>query len=120
MIERYSRAQMSSIWTEEHKFQAYLKVELCDAEAWSKLRQIPEEDVKKLWDNASFDVQKIHAIEQETRHDIVAFTRAVSETPGEEKKWIHYGLTSTDVVDTANGYLLKQANAILRADLQTF
>ena len=78
------------------------------------------EDVEKLWKNASFDLNRIYEIEQETRHDVVAFTRAVSETCGEEKKWVHYGLTSTDVVDTANGYLLKQANDILRADIGRF
>lgn len=111
---------MSSVWTEEHKFQAYLQVELCAAEAWSKLGHIPEEDVQKLWQKAAFDVQRIHDIEQETRHDIVAFTRAVSETLGEERKWIHYGLTSTDVVDTANGYLFKEANEILRSDLKQY
>ena len=63
-------------------------------------------------------MDRIHEIEEITRHDVVAFTRTVSESLGEERKWIHYGLTSTDVVDTANGYLLKQANTILREDLQ--
>ncbi|MEE1147861.1 MAG: adenylosuccinate lyase, partial [Alistipes sp.] len=71
-----------------------------------------------LWKNASFDINRIYEIEQQTRHDIVAFTRAVSETLGEERKWVHYGLTSTDVVDTANGYLLKQANSILLEDIE--
>ena len=71
-------------------------------------------------DRASFDVDRIKAIEAETRHDVVAFTRAVSESLGEERKWIHYGLTSTDVVDTALSYLIKQANSILFQDLQRF
>ena len=79
---------------------------------------MPKEDVEKLWKNASFDINRIYEIEQQTRHDIVAFTRAVSETLGEERKWVHYGLTSTDVVDTANGYLLKQANSILLEDIE--
>ena len=79
---------------------------------------MPKEDVEKLWKNASFSIDRILEIEQQTRHDIVAFTRAVSETLGEERKWVHYGLTSTDVVDTANGYLLKQANAILMDDIE--
>ncbi|EFR90401.1 adenylosuccinate lyase, partial [Listeria innocua FSL S4-378] len=70
--------------------------------------------------NAKFDVDRIHEIELETRHDVVAFTRSVSESLGEERKWVHYGLTSTDVVDTANSYLLKQANEILRKDLENF
>jgi len=120
MIERYSRPEMRAIWTEENKFNAYLKVEIYAAEAWSKLGVIPAEDVEKLWKNAKFSIPRIYEIEQETRHDIVAFTRAVSESLGEEKKWVHYGLTSTDVVDTANGYLIKQANEILLADIEQF
>ena len=120
MIPRYSRPEMSAVWTEENKFGAYLKVEIEAAAAWSKLGVIPAEDVQKLRDKATFDVQRIYEIEKETRHDIVAFTRAVSESLGDEKKWVHYGLTSTDVVDTANGYLIKQANNILRKDLQRF
>ena len=120
MIPRYSRPEMSAVWTEENKFGAYLKVEIEAAAAWSQLGVIPTEDVEKLRTKATFDVQRIYEIEKETRHDIVAFTRAVSESLGDEKKWVHYGLTSTDVVDTANGYLIKQANNILRKDLQRF
>ncbi|MFI8713868.1 adenylosuccinate lyase [Brevibacillus brevis] len=120
MIERYSRPEMRAIWTEENKFKAWLEVEILACEAWSKLGVIPEEDVKKLWDKATFDMNRIYEIEEETRHDVVAFTRAVSETLGEEKKWVHYGLTSTDVVDTALSYLLRQANEILEKDIQDF
>ncbi len=120
MIERYSRAVMRNIWTEENKFRAYLEVEILAAEAWSTLGVVPAEDVKLLREKATFDVNRIHEIEEITRHDVVAFTRAVSESLGEERKWVHYGLTSTDVVDTANGYLLKQANEILRKDLHSF
>ncbi|WJQ82193.1 adenylosuccinate lyase [Brevibacillus brevis] len=120
MIERYSRPEMRAIWTEENKFKAWLEVEILACEAWSKLGVIPEEDVKKLWDKASFDINRIYEIEEETRHDVVAFTRAVSETLGEEKKWVHYGLTSTDVVDTALSYLLRQANEILEKDIEDF
>ncbi len=120
MIPRYARPEMSAIWTEENKFNAYLKVEIEAAAAWSKLGVVPAEDVQKLRDKATFKVERIYEIEQETRHDIVAFTRAVSESLGDERKWVHYGLTSTDVVDTANGYLLKQANAILRDDIRRF
>ena len=118
MIERYSCEIMRKVWTEQNKFDAYLRVEILASEAWSQLGVVPKEDVQKLWDNASFDINRIYEIEQQTRHDIVAFTRAVSETLGEERKWVHYGLTSTDVVDTANGYLLKQANAVLMDDLE--
>ena len=116
MIERYSRKVMRDIWTEENKFNAYLKVEISNAKAWSELGVVPKEDLPKL-DKATFTVDRIKEIEAITKHDVVAFTRAVGESLGEEKKWIHYGLTSTDVVDTANGYLLKQANEILRKDI---
>lgn len=120
MIERYGRDVMRRVWTEENKFNAYLKVELLAAEAWSKLGVVPEEDVKKLNEKATFNIDRIKEIEQQTRHDIVAFTRTVSESLGEERKWVHYGLTSTDVVDTANGYLFKQANEILLKDLENY
>lgn len=121
MIERYSRPEMRAVWTEENKFRAWLEVEILACEAWSKLGVIPAEDVRKLREKASFDIKRIYEIEEETRHDVVAFTRAVSETvEGEEKKWVHYGLTSTDVVDTALSYLLLQANAILEKDLEDF
>lgn len=120
MIERYSRPEMRAIWTEQNKFDAYLKVEILAAEAWRELGVVPAEDVRKLWDKATFKIDRIYEIEKETRHDVVAFTRAVSESLGDERKWVHYGLTSTDVVDTANGYLLKQANDIIRKDLENY
>jgi adenylosuccinate lyase len=120
MIERYSRPEMARIWTEENKFNAWLEVEILSCEAWSELGIIPKEDVKVLRENASFNIDRIYEIEQETRHDVIAFTRAVSETLGAERKWVHYGLTSTDVVDTALGYLLKQANEILEKDIIQF
>lgn len=118
MIERYSRKEMADIWSLENQFQAWLEVELAACWAWSKLGKIPAKDVDTLYEKASFDVARIKEIEKQTRHDVVAFTRSVSESLGEEKKWVHYGLTSTDVVDTANGYRLKQANHILRGDLE--
>jgi adenylosuccinate lyase len=111
---------MRAIWTEENKFRAWLEVELLACEAWAELGVIPKEDVLALRRNARFDINRIYEIEQETRHDVIAFTRAVSESLGPERKWVHYGLTSTDVVDTALGYLLKQANAIIRRDLENF
>ncbi|MCC5940961.1 MAG: adenylosuccinate lyase [Balneolaceae bacterium] len=120
MIERYSRKEMADIWTEENQFKAWLEVELAACWAWSQIGKIPAEDVEKLYQHASFNVERIHEIEQETRHDVVAFTRAVSETLGDEKKWVHYGLTSTDVVDTANGYRLKQANELLKSGIERF
>ncbi|REK52330.1 MAG: adenylosuccinate lyase [Thermobacillus sp.] len=120
MLDRYSRPEMRAIWTEENKFRAWLEVELLACEAWAELGIIPKEDAQALRRNAGFDINRIYEIEQETRHDVIAFTRAVSETLGPERKWVHYGLTSTDVVDTALGYLLKQANAIIRRDIENF
>lgn len=120
MLERYTRPEMGAIWSEENKYRAWLEVEILAAEAWAVLGEIPQEDVALLREKARFDVERILEIEQETHHDVVAFTRAVSESLGEESKWVHFGLTSTDVVDTAYGYLYKQANAILRQDLENF
>ena len=120
MIERYTRPEMGAIWTEENKFKSWLEVEILACEAWAELGDIPKEDVALLRKNASFDINRIYEIEKETRHDVVAFTRAVSETCGEERKWVHYGLTSTDVVDTALSYVIKQANTILRKDIVNF
>lgn len=120
MIERYGRDVMRDVWTEENKFRAYLKVELLTAEAWRELGVVPAEDIEKLYAKATFNIDRIKEIELQTRHDIVAFTRTVSESLGEERKWVHYGLTSTDVVDTANGYIFKQADAIIEDDLERF
>ncbi|CAH0346594.1 adenylosuccinate lyase [Bacillus sp. CECT 9360] len=120
MIERYTRPEMGTIWTDENRFNAWLEVEILACEAWAELGVIPKEDVNLLRENASFNINRINEIEEETRHDVVAFTRAVSETLGEERKWVHYGLTSTDVVDTALSYVLKQANEILAKDLERF
>lgn len=117
MIDRYSRKEMKSIWSEENKYKAWLEVELLTVEAYAHYGLIPKEDAKAIRDNACFTVERILEIEESTKHDVVAFTRAVSESLGEEKKWVHYGLTSTDVCDTAYGYLFKQANKILNKDL---
>ena len=120
MIDRYCRKEMAAIWDDQAKFDMYLKVELLACQAWSELGEIPKTDMQLLWDNASFELNRISELEQETHHDVVAFTRAVSESLGEEKKWIHYGLTSTDVVDTAYGALYRKANDILQNDLNRF
>ncbi|WP_057771182.1 adenylosuccinate lyase [Lactobacillus selangorensis] len=120
MLARYTRPEMGQIWTDQNKYQDWLEVEILTVEAWSKLGEIPAADAKKIHDNAKFDAKEIARLEKITHHDVVAFTRDVSESLGAEKKWVHYGLTSTDVVDTAQGYLLKQANDILRTDIQKF
>ena len=120
MIDRYSREEMANIWTDQNRYEAWLEVEILACEAWSELGHIPKEDVKKIRQNAKVDVKRAQEIEQETRHDVVAFTRQVSETLGDERKWVHYGLTSTDVVDTALSYVIKQANEIIEKDIERF
>ncbi|MDT0630340.1 adenylosuccinate lyase [Rubrivirga sp. S365] len=119
MIDRYTRPEMGAIWTKEAQYQAWLDVELAACWAWAEATgQIPHEDVETLYRDASFSVDRIHEIEAETRHDVVAFTRAVSETLGPERKWVHYGLTSSDVVDTAQSLRLLRANEILRGGVE--
>lgn len=120
MIQRYSRKEMAQFFNDKAKFDAWLKVECYATEAFGKLGIVSEEEVNALWNNATYDIDRIYEIEQETRHDVVAFTRAVGEKLGPEKKWLHYGLTSTDVVDTAYGYIYKQANDLLRSDIDLF
>jgi adenylosuccinate lyase len=113
VLERYSRPAMRKVWSEENKMQAYLQVELLACEVWHELGVIPLHDLERLLSDAKIDLKRMQELELETKHDVIAFTRAVSESLGDEKKWIHYGLTSTDVVDTAYGYLYAQANMII-------
>ena len=116
-IARYTLPEMAAIWSDENRYQTWLEVEIEACQAWANLGVIPQEDVDLIRQNARFTVERILEIEAETHHDVVAFTRCVSESLGEERKWVHYGLTSTDVVDTAYGYQLKQVNNRLRQDL---
>lgn len=120
MIDRYTRPEMKEIWSDKARYQCWLDVEIAADEAWSKLGHIPAEDVEKIRQNATFTVEGINEIEAVTHHDVIAFTRDVSKSLGSERKWVHYGLTSTDVVDTAQGLQLKKVNDILRQDIQDF
>lgn len=108
---------MAALWSEEAQFDAWLEVEIAACAAWSKLGVIPEKDVELIRQHAKFDVKRILEIEEITRHDVVAFTRSVSESLGDERKWIHYGLTSSDVVDTAWSVRLKKANALILEEI---
>ncbi|GMA50322.1 adenylosuccinate lyase [Alicyclobacillus contaminans] len=118
MIDRYSLPEMANLWTLEQRFTWWLQVEILACEAWAELGVIPKEDAAKIRANARFDVDRVLEIEKETRHDVVAFTRAVSESLGSERKWVHYGLTSTDVVDTALSAQLQEAVKLIRTDLE--
>ena len=120
MIDRYTRPEMKETWSDKARYQCWLDVEIAADEAWSKLGHIPAEDVEKIRQNATFTVEGINEIEAVTHHDVIAFTRDVSKSLGPERKWVHYGLTSTDVVDTAQGLQLKKVNDILRQDIQDF
>ena len=118
MIERYSREEMSSKWTMQAKYQAWLDVEIAVVKAWNRLGLIPDDDAKKIVDNAGFSVERIDEIEAITRHDLIAFTTSVSETLGEESRWFHYGMTSSDTVDTAVALQMTASLEIIMADVK--
>ncbi|ACX51470.1 adenylosuccinate lyase [Ammonifex degensii KC4] len=109
MIPRYTLPEMKNLWSEENKFRKWLDVELAVCEAWSELGVIPKEDLAEIKAKANFDVERIKAIEKEVRHDVIAFLTCVAEYVGEKARWIHLGLTSSDVVDTALSLLMKEA-----------
>ena len=123
MIARYTRPAMGRIWSDQNKFQQWLEVELAAAEALAELGTVPAEAARLLRAHAGFDVARILEIEREVKHDVIAFTTAVAESMkqaghAEASRWLHYGLTSNDVVDTAQALLLVQSAAILEADLE--
>lgn len=120
MINRYSRKIMADIWSEKSKFDVFLQIEILNAQALAHLAIIDNHDYELIHKNASYSLKRVKELEKETKHDVIAFTRAVSESLGNEKRFIHYGLTSTDVVDTAYGVLLKKANIIIRKDIEKF
>ena len=117
MIDRYISQEMKELFTDESRFNSYLKIEIEATHAFVKLGIVPEVDYLKIKEKAKVDVKRIKEIEEVTKHDVVAFTRQISETLGEEKKWVHYELTSTDVVDSAMSLLYKKANKIILSSL---
>ena len=120
MIDRYTYPEMGRIWTDENEFQTMLDIEICACEIMAELGEIPAEAVPVIKAKAKFTVPRIREIEKETRHDILAFLTAVAENVGDESKYIHLGLTSSDVKDTALGVMMKQAAGILLEDLEKF
>jgi len=116
VIARYTRPEMGALWTEENKFRKWLEVELVAAEVLAERGEIPAEAARALRERARFDVQRIAAIEAEVKHDVVAFTTAVAENLGPESRYLHYGLTSNDVVDTAQALLLRDASRLILDD----
>lgn len=109
MIDRYTRPKMAAIWAAENKFKTWLKIEILALEAWNKLGKVQDKALKEIKQKASFSVERIEKIEKEVRHDVIAFNTNVAESIGEAAKYWHYGLTSSDVVDTAQAVLMKEA-----------
>ena len=120
MIPRYSRPVMSALWEPKHKFDTWLAVEIAATEAWEMLGKVPSGTADRMRANARFTVERIDELEASTHHDVVAFTRCVAESLGEDSKWLHYGLTSTDVVDTAQAVILREACGHLVAGVEKF
>ena len=119
MIERYSRKEISKIWDLESKFNYYLKVELAVCEAYNRLGKIPDEALKQIKEKASFSISRIDEIEREVRHDVIAFLTNVNESVGAENaKYIHMGLTSSDVIDTAFALQIKDSSKIILEDIE--
>lgn len=116
MIERYAPKKIEDLFSDESRFNAYLEIEIAVVEGWNQLGVVPSSDLEKIKAKAKVDVKRIKEIEAVTKHDVVAFTRQISETLGEERKWVHYGLTSTDVVDSALSLLYKKANDFIEND----
>ena len=117
MIPRYSRPEMAALWSDQAKFQRWLDVEVAACEAWAKLGHIPNEAAQKIRRDASFSIDKINEYIAITHHDVTAFLRSVAESLGEEGRYVHFGLTSSDVWDTATGLQLRDACDLLLADI---
>ena len=118
MIPRYTRAEMGRIWSEENRFRTWLAVEVAATETLAEAGLVPKDAARAIREKADFSLERIHAIEAEVRHDVIAFTTAVAEIVGPEARWFHYGLTSNDVVDTAQAVLIGQASRIILQDLR--
>lgn len=113
MIERYTLPEMGKIWQEEFKYSTWLKIEILACEARANLGEIPAEDVQVIKDKAKFDVKRILEIEETTKHDVIAFLTNVAEFVGKESRHIHYGMTSSDILDTTLSYQMKNAGELL-------
>jgi adenylosuccinate lyase len=118
MIPRYTRAEMARIWSDENRFRTWLAVEVAATETLAEAGLVPKESAKAIRERADFRVERIHEIEAEVRHDVIAFTTAVAEIVGPHARWFHYGLTSNDVVDTAQALLIREASSVIAQDLQ--
>jgi adenylosuccinate lyase len=118
LISRYTRPEMARTWSDENRFRNWLAVEVAATQTLAEAGLVPKEAAKAIQQKADFNLQRIQEIEAEVRHDVIAFTTSVSEIVGPHARWFHYGLTSNDVVDTAQALLIQQASAIIAKDLQ--
>lgn len=118
MIQRYTRKEMGNIWSDENKFRKWLLVEIAVCEAWAELGKIPEQALREIKEKADFDLKRIDEIEATVKHDVIAFLTAVAEKVGTVSRYIHMGLTSSDVVDTAQALLMKEAGELIMEDLK--
>jgi adenylosuccinate lyase len=118
VIPRYTRPEMGRIWSDENRFRTWLAVEVAATETLAEAGMVPKEAAHAIRERADFTVERIREIEAEVRHDVIAFTTAVAEIVGPHARWFHYGLTSNDVVDTAQALLIKQASALIAEDLE--
>jgi len=118
MVERYAREEMASKWTQYARYDAWLKVEKAVVKAWNKLGLIPDEDCKKIVENAKFSIERIEEIEAVTKHDLIAFNTSVSESLAEESRWFHYGMTSSDAVDTGVALQMKESLELIIKDVK--
>lgn len=119
MIPRYTRPEMGRIWSDENRFRTWLAVEVATTETLAAAGMVPKQAAKAIRECANFNLERILEIEAEVRHDVIAFTTAVAEIVGPNARWFHYGLTSNDVVDTAQAVLITQASALIADDLQS-
>ena len=117
MIPRYTRPEMGAIWSDQRRYETWLEVELAATDALAEAGVVPPADARALRARASFDIARIEEIEQTTQHDVIAFTTAVAERAGESARWLHFGLTSSDVLDTALALQMRQACDLILADL---
>ena len=120
MVERYAREAMKSKWSIQAKYDAWLKVELAAVRAWNKLGLITDADCEKIQKNAKFDIARIDEIEKTTKHDVIAFLTSVSESLGDESRFVHYGMTSSDCIDTAVALQMKESLELILADTSEF
>ncbi|WP_086255998.1 adenylosuccinate lyase [Campylobacter vicugnae] len=119
MVERYARKVMSDKWSIQAKYDAWLKVEIAAVKAWNKLGFIPDSDCQKICENAKFDIARIDEIEKTTKHDVIAFLTSVSESLGDESRFVHFGMTSSDCIDTAVALQIKDSMDLILDDVKT-